>query len=298
MASGGEIILPARDYDLDATLGCGQAFGWERDVAGWTGVVQGRWVRLAALREGIKVQFAEAVRDLDWLANYLQTSVNIGDIIATFPKDDDHLRKALRTCAGLRLVRQEPWECLASFILSSTKQIVQIRQIVRALSERHGAAVKVPRGEIGRFAFPSATQLAELTEAELRACKMGFRAPYLLAAARRVVSREINLTAIGCMELSTAREELMKLDGVGEKIADCVLLFAYGFPAAFPVDVWVRRVLTQFYFRGRNVKPERLRRFIEKHFGPNAGYAQQYLFHHIRLTSEKYVSSNQAKNVQ
>lgn len=89
------------------------------------------------------------------------------------------------------------------------------------------------------------------------------------------------------MELSAAREELMKLDGVGEKIADCVLLFAYGFPTAFPVDVWVRRVLTQFYFRGRTVKPDRLRRFIDKHFGANAGYAQQYLFHHVRLTSGK-----------
>ncbi len=236
---------------------------------------------------GIKVQLAEPVRDFAWLTDYLQTNVNIGDIIATFPKDDEHLREAVKSCAGLRLVRQEPWECLASFILSSTKQIVQIRQIVRALSERHGSRVIVPHGEAERFDFPTADQLSVLSEADLRACKMGFRAPYLLAAARRVASGEINLAAVGGMELSVARDELIKLDGVGEKIADCVLLFAYGFPAAFPVDVWVRRVLTQFYFRGRNVKPERLRRFIEKHFGANAGYAQQYLFHHVRLTSGK-----------
>jgi N-glycosylase/DNA lyase len=97
----------------------------------------------------------------------------------------------------------------------------------------------------------------------------------------------MKLEEIGRMDLAMAREELMKLDGVGEKIADCVLLFAYGIPGAFPVDVWVRRVLTKFYFRGRAVKPERLRRFIVKHFGPNAGYAQQYLFHHVRLTSGK-----------
>ena len=297
MASGGEIILPARDYDLDGTLGCGQAFGWERDADGWSGVIQGRWVRLTSVADGIKVQLAEPVRDVAWLEDYLQTNVNIGDIIATFPKDDEHLREAVKTCAGLRLVRQEPWECLASFILSSTKQIVQIRQIVRALSERHGSEVKVPRGEGARFAFPSAAQLAVLTEAELRACKMGFRAPYLLSAARRIVSGEINLAAIGGMKLSTAREELMGLDGVGEKITDCVLLFAYGFPAAFPVDVWVRRVLTQFYFRGRNVKPDRLRQFIEKHFGDNAGYAQQYLFHHVRITSGKNLSDAGIKSV-
>jgi N-glycosylase/DNA lyase len=287
MPAHDEIFLPASDYDLDGTLGSGQAFGWERDADGWTGVIRGRWVRLMAARGGIKVQLAEPSGDDGWLEDYLQTNVNIREIIATFPKDDEHLREAVRTCAGLRLVRQEPWECLASFILSSTKQIVQIRQIVRALCERHGCRATVPRGEAERFAFPIASQLAVLSEADLRACKMGFRAPYLLSAARRVAAGEINLAAFGRLELSAAREELMKLDGVGEKIADCVLLFAYGLPTAFPVDVWVRRVLTQFYFRGRDVKPERLRRFIETHFGPNAGYAQQYLFHHVRLRNGK-----------
>jgi N-glycosylase/DNA lyase len=127
---------------------------------------------------------------------------------------------------------------------------------------------------------------------------MGFRAPYLLGAAQRVAAGEINLAAVGRMEMSAACEELMKLDGVGEKIADCVLLFAYGFPMAFPVDVWVRRVLTQFYFRGRNVKPDRLRRFIEKHFGANAGYAQQYLFHYVRLMSGKNLSVSGSNSYQ
>lgn len=295
MASRDEIILTTSEYDLDATLACGQAFGWERDADGWTGVIQGRWVRLASVADGIKVHLAETSRDLVWLSGYLRTNVNIREVVATFPKDDEHLRDAVRMCAGLRLVRQDPWECLASFILSSTKQIVQIRQIVRALCERYGTAVVIPRGEASRFSFPTATQLAALSETDLRACKMGFRAPYLLAAARCVTSGEINLESVGSMKLSQAREELMKLDGVGEKIADCVLLFAYGFPTAFPVDVWVRRVLSQFYFRGRNVKPDRLRRFIERHFGPNAGYAQQYLFHHVRLTSVKKVSREQTE---
>jgi N-glycosylase/DNA lyase len=287
MASCDEIILPTSGYDLDATLACGQAFGWERDADGWTGVIQSRWVRLTGAVDRINVRLADSSRDVTWLTDYLQTNVNIRDVVATFPKDDEHLLDAVRTCAGLRLVRQEPWECLASFILSSTKQIVQIRQIVRALCERHGLPVAVPHGVVARFAFPTANQLALLNEADLRACKMGFRAPYLLSAARRVASGEMKLEEIGRMDLAMAREELMKLDGVGEKIADCVLLFAYGFPGAFPVDVWVRRVLTKFYFRGRAVKPERLRRFIVKHFGPNAGYAQQYLFHHVRLTSGK-----------
>ena len=287
MVKAAEIILPVENYDLDATLGCGQAFGWEKDARGWTGVIGRRWVRLARVDEGIRVELAEATNDLIWLTDYLQTEINIRDVIATFPEDDEYLVRAVEHCAGLRLVRQHPWECLASFILSSTKQIIQIQQIVRELSEKYGTRLAIPIGEHSRRAFPTAKQLSILTEADLRACKMGFRAPYLLAAARRVAFDELNLDAVGRMELSAARDELMNLDGVGEKIADCVLLFAYNFPTAFPVDVWVRRVLTEFYFRGRSVKPDRLRRFIEKHFGANAGYAQQYLFHHIRLTSAK-----------
>jgi N-glycosylase/DNA lyase len=111
---------------------------------------------------------------------------------------------------------------------------------------------------------------------------MGFRAKYLRSAARRVVSGELVLESIRQLPLPTARDELIKLPGVGEKIADCVLLFAYGFPAAFPVDVWVTRALSTFYLKGRRKRPEQLRRFAARHFGPNAGYAQQYLFHHIR----------------
>jgi N-glycosylase/DNA lyase len=116
---------------------------------------------------------------------------------------------------------------------------------------------------------------------------MGFRAPYLLAAAQRVTAGEIDLTALARLDVAAARAELVRFDGVGEKIADCVLLFAYGFPDAFPVDVWVRRVLTRYYFRNRQVRPDRLRRFIRAHFGPNSGYCQQYLFHHIRMAGGK-----------
>lgn len=285
-----EITLPARDYDLDATLTSGQAFGWERGASGWTGVVAGRWVELSSGRSGIQARTVVNPDDWNWLRDFLQTEVRLAEVVRTFPADDEHLQQAVQACRGLRLLRQEPWECLASFILSSTKQIVQIRQIVQLLRERFGSPVPVREGVAPTFAFPMAAQLAGLTEADLRACKMGFRAPYLLAAARRVNAGEIDLAAIGRMELAQAREELLRFDGVGEKIADCVLLFAYGFPTAFPVDVWVRRVLVDFYFRKRQVSPERLRRFIEKHFGPHAGYAQQYLFHHIRTMPAKKLS--------
>jgi len=194
------------------------------------------------------------------------------------------MRAAVAACRGLRLLRQDPWECLASFILSSTKQIVQIRQIISLLCERYGEPLPVLPTYAPARAFPSPARLARATEAELRACKMGFRAPYLLAAARTVASGQLDPARLAPLPVEAARAELMKLPGVGRKIADCVLLFAYGLQPAFPLDVWVTRALRQLYFPRRRVRVERLHRFAGAHFGPNAGYAQQYLFHYMRVS--------------
>lgn len=282
MTTGGTLELRAPDYDLDATLSSGQVFAWEQTAAGWTGVVQGRWVQLAATPGGLRARTARPQTNWAWLRHFLQTDVDLAAVLATFPKDDPHLHAAVTACRGLRLLRQDPWECLAGFILSSTKQIVQIRQIVRLLCQRYGEPVAGPPGVAAMNAFPSAERLAALTESDLRACKMGFRAPNLRATARAVAAREIDLDRLGQLNLNEARGELLKLPGVGEKIANCVLLFAYDFPAAFPIDVWVLRVLRERYFRRRKIAPTRLQKFVASHFGSNAGYAQQYLFHHIR----------------
>ena len=282
MKAGFEITLPVSDYDLEATMTSGQVFAWEKDNNGWVGMVDGTWVRLEALSHGIRAFTASPQTDWKWLKHFLQSEVGLADLLATFPGDDPHLSAAVKCCYGLRLLRQSPWECLASFILSSTKQIVQIRQIVRALSMRHGTPVTTPAGHPPAFAFPTAVQISRLSENELRDCKMGFRAKYLLTAANRLVAGELDLEKIRQLPLPAARAELIKLPGVGEKIADCVLLFAYDFPTAFPIDVWVARALSQFYFKGRKKRLDQLRRFASRHFGPNAGFAQQYLFHHIR----------------
>lgn len=281
-----EFAFPVNDYDLGATLTSGQVFAWEPSAQSWIGVVKGRWVKLTQAGPIITAQTAEAQIEWSWLTDLLQASVDLDEILATFPTDPD-MRAAIDSCRGLRLLRQDPWECLASFILSSTKQIVQIRQIVAALGARFGSPVVVPAGERPAFAFPSALRLASATEAELRECKMGFRAPYLLATARRIATGECDLESLRRMPLTEARAELLKLPGVGEKIADCVLLFACGFPTVFPIDVWVAKALRRFYFRGRRVRPTRLRNYVTKRFGPNAGYAQQYLFHYIRTKNVK-----------
>lgn len=281
---------PVRDYDLAATLDSGQAFRWQRVGEGWEGVVAGRWVRLTATPDRIEAGTAVPQTNWDWLADYLQVQVELAPILASFP-DDAPLRGAVAACRGLRLLRQEPWECLASFILSSTKQIVHIRQIVETLCRRYGEPVAVPAGHPAAFAFPTAARLAACTEVELRACRMGFRAPYLLAAAQRVAAGDLDLAGLAGRPLTEARAELMRLEGVGRKIADCVLLFAGGFQEAFPVDVWVLKALRELYFRGGEVAPRKLLVFSESHFGPHAGYAQQYLFHYMRAQATRTVRS-------
>jgi N-glycosylase/DNA lyase len=162
---------------------------------------------------------------------------------------------------------------------------VQIRQIIALLCEQFGESLPVPAGHAPIRAFPSAARLASATEAELRACKMGFRAPHLLAAASRVAEGKPDLESLRSLTASEARAQLRGLRGVGEKIADCVLLFAYGFQECFPVDVWVMKALRQLYFPRRRPSRQQLREFPKTHFGPYAGYAQQYLFCYMRSKS-------------
>jgi len=316
-SSSSSILLPVSDYNLAATLDSGQVFRWRQNGDSWEGIVSKHFVRLTQTHEGIRAETTSPVTDWQWLRDFLQSETDLAAVLKSFP-DDEPMRAAVAACRSLRVLRQEPWECLASFILSSTKQIVQIRQIVSLLCERFGERL-APQPQVGRavpcpppnlmsdslhpqssdgahgvarptrpveegkfYSFPTPTRLAALNESDLRACKMGFRAPHLLAAARQIVEGKLDLEKVRSLPLTDARAELMKLRGVGGKIADCVLLFAYGFDSAFPVDVWVERALQQLYFPRRRASEKRLRHFATTHFGPHAGYAQQYLFHYMR----------------
>lgn len=287
-SSESEIFLPVCDYDLAATLDSGQVFRWERSADcssansnSWLGAVGKNVVRLTQTPEGLLAQTAVPPESWDWLREFLQTDVDLKEILARFP-DDAPMHAAVAACRGLRVLRQEPWECLASFILSSTKQIVQIRQIISRLCARYGRPIPSFPGQPPAFAFPEPEAIAAVSESELRECKMGFRAPHLLACAREIAEGKMDLEKIREMDCAGARAELMKLPGVGGKIADCVLLFAYGFDSAFPVDVWVARALRRLYFPRRKISETKLRHFAATHFGPHAGYAQQYLFHFMR----------------
>ncbi len=277
------------DYDLDLTLDCGQAFRWRRSENGWAGVVGSRWVRLTSDQQILRAETTARQTSWRWLEDYLQIHADLAAVLRTFPAEEP-MRAAVAACHGLRLLRQDPWECLASFLLSATKQIAQIQTIIEVLCQRYGERVPTPVDRATAFGFPTPERLASLDESDLRACKMGFRAPHLLAAARAVVEGRLDLEALPTLSLPEARERLLQLHGVGPKIADCVLLFSCGSQQAFPVDVWVQRALRELYFGCRPVTLPRLQEFAATHFGPCAGYAQQYLFHYMRTQRHQKLS--------
>ena len=280
MAAAATVTFEVPDYDLAATLTSGQSFRW-REVDGhentWENVLTGRWVRLQSNGQTITARVARPIGDWQWLRDYLQLDLELQTIYDGFPADDPHLAAARGTCHGLRLLKQDPWETLAGFICSSNKQIVQIEQIIGEVCDRFGEPVRD-----NWKSFPTADRIATCTEADLRACRMGYRAKYLLGSAQMITRGELNLESLRAMPYDEARTEIQRLPGIGPKVADCILLFAYGFPEAFPVDTWIIKALHQLYFPRRAPKPKRLQAFIKKHFAPHHGYAQQYLFHHVR----------------
>ena len=216
------------------------------------------------------------------IGHYFALDHPLAEICDSFPKDPV-MNAARNFCHGLRIIRQPKWECLATFICSSMKQVAHIRQISLTLRKRFGEQRRI--GDQLLYTFASPLQLAQASEKELRDCKLGYRAKNLRATARLVSSGKTDLEAWSGLSDAELRKQLCALPGVGPKIANCVMLFSYERLRAFPIDVWIERVLRQHYFSGRRkMTAQRLREFSETYFGEHGGYAQQYLFHHARMS--------------
>jgi N-glycosylase/DNA lyase len=270
------VEISAPDFDLGITLGSGQVFHWEQADDGFVGTIGDRPVYVEQCGATLRVNRGGA----GLVRNYFALDHPLAEICASFP-DDPVMNAARIFCRGLRVIRQPKWECLATFITSSMKQIAHIRQISKALRERFGDMRKIGKHVV--HTFPRAQRLAETSEKELRKCALGYRAKNLLAAAQLVTSDAANLEGWSALTDIDLRERLCDLPGVGAKIANCVMLFAYKRLRAFPIDVWIERTLREFYFpRARKLNASRLRVFTQEYFGQHGGYAQQYLFHHAR----------------
>lgn len=251
--------------NLELTLDCGQAFRWERLPDGsFFGIADSRETRVK--KEGNSLLFFNtAIEDVEnfWI-NYFDLAEDYERILERLCRDEK-ISFAHSAYGTIRLLNQEPFETLCSFIISACNNIPRIKTIVKTLSESFGE--KTENG----FAFPSAEVLASLNEDDLSVIRAGYRVPYLLDAARKTASGEIDFDRIRSLSEDEARRELMKINGVGKKVADCTLLFSLGFKDCYPVDRHIARAETLLY-------PDGLPDF----FSGNKGLAQQYIFHYQR----------------
>lgn len=269
---------------LTEILDGGQAFRWHRDANQiWQGVFDAHVARLRLAADGTlqwsaPASIARATRPA--LIRYFGEGANLATHVDSLPwRSDAHLAQCLAAFSGLRILRQPFGETLLGFLCSATKQIVQIKQMIALLAERHGAPLLASSGGEAPWPrrLPSWSELATLSEADLRNCLLGFRARYIHQTAQFLAAHPGWLEETEQLPYAPAKERLCSLPGVGEKVADCVLLFGAGRLEAFPVDVWIIKAMAQRYGL-QSWKPAQIAQFGRVHFGPLAGLAQQYLF--------------------
>lgn len=263
--------LRCGSFDPALSLDCGQAFRWSRKENGaWHGIAFGRAVDIA--KEGDTLTVTGDIRDGDeklW-AEYLDLNTDY-DAICDRLCSDKWLSMAIHEYSGIHILRQEPWEALCSFIISQNNNIPRIKGIIERLCAAFGDDLGG-----GDYSFPAAERLSPLEPEDLSPLRAGFRAKYIIDAARKVAGGEVRLDELKTMDMDEARAELIKIKGVGAKVAECTLLYGCGRMDAFPVDVWVRRIMAEMYPEGL---PE-CTHGVE-------GIAQQYLFH-WRRNSEAF----------
>lgn len=268
-------LTAPRGFDLRRTLDSGQAFRWTWEGGVATGVVERTRFRLVEDDGAVMVLEPPDAAAAARLAAYLWPD-DLQLIEGALGRDPE-LARTLPHTRGIAILRQDPWETLASFVLSSFNTVKKIRLSVRGLCARYGEALPV-----GGRAFPTPERLAAATPRGLARCSLGYRAPYLRALAREVADGRLEVRSLGALPHDEARARLLRLPGVGEKVADCVLLFGLGHRGAFPVDVWVRRAVERRYFGGRPMRPREIREWARARWGDLAGYAQQHLFEYER----------------
>ncbi len=273
-------ILLKGPLDLRSTLYSGQAFRWRADGDAHVGLVDNVPIRVWAEDGRLAWQAARPIPEAT-LRHYFRLDKSHDEFVAQ-ATTEIYVANALRMFPGLRLLRQDPWEILVSFVISQNSNVAKIRATIDNLCERAGQRVEFDGKPY--HLFPDARAVAALDEATLRSTGMGYRAKYVHETAARVADGRLKPDELVRMPYERAFEALLEVPGIGEKVADCVLLYGCDHLQAFPTDVWVRRFVQETYYRPRRAAThERIREFAWKHFGPTAGYAQHYLFHYRRI---------------
>ncbi|UCE95998.1 MAG: hypothetical protein JSV51_09950 [Candidatus Bathyarchaeota archaeon] len=289
-------------FNLESTLTCGQLFRWEKVGSWWLGIAQ---------HQAFKVRQTDNILEFegtntDFIKNYFRLDDDLQRIVSEINRDT-WTKQAVQTFYGLRLARQDPWECLVSYMCATFKNILAIKGIILNLARRFGSEFAFEGQSF--YTFPKPKALAKATLSELRMCKLGFRARRVRETARIVDCNKIGLEDLKAVDYETAKHRLLQLPGVGNKVADCILLFSLEKLEAFPVDIWMKKVIQRYYsnhfdelFIHKILDKKTLSAkeysaisaFARNYFGRYAGYAQEYLYHFVRAQNSKDLRQEQS----
>ncbi|PKM50321.1 MAG: N-glycosylase [Firmicutes bacterium HGW-Firmicutes-7] len=274
------VQLILKDFCIEQILECGQCFRFyklgEKD---YIIIAKNRLLNVKQVEDQLNFYCSEEEFNNVW-KDYFDLDRDYSEIKKKLADKDLFLREAVTQKHGIRLLKQDPWEMLISFILSQTKQIPHIKKLIEALSIQYGDFLAEYLG-VKYYTFPTPNQLMVATEEDLRALKTGFRATYIVDAVKQIIDGAIVLQELEALQYDEAKIILKSIKGVGDKIADCVLLFAYSKYEVFPTDVWVKRIVEYYYFQ-QTISMDKIQEFAKNYFGEYAGFAQQYLFYHAR----------------
>ena len=279
-------------FNLYHTLDCGQVFRWENMKNGWYGVVRETVIKVMQIRDELVFQTFPDDKGISFIRRYFRLDDDLPQITSKIDKDAI-IHRAIDKLYGLRIIRQEPWECIVSYICATFSNISRIKGMIRNLSRKFGKEI-IYNG-LTFYAFPQIEVLAKATLRELSDCGLGFRSKYVQYAARAIKDYIPDFESLKRLTYQKSKRLLLSLPGIGPKVADCILLFSINKLGAFPVDIWIKRILCKYYSKrfpdyefvkkkGITLKRyEQLSAFGRSYFGEYAGYAQEYLFYYYRL---------------
>ncbi len=273
------IVKGVKDFDPVHVFECGQCFRWNKTENGsYRGVVSNRYVEVSVVGDELHINNATEQDFIDIWYDYFDLGTDYSEIKRLIEKDDI-MKEAVKAGAGIRLLKQDFWEVLISFIISANNGIPRIMKTVEHLSQLMGNQIDATSGA---YQFPAISQIATKTLEEVQQCRAGFRCKYIHQTSKIMHENTIDKKRLLTMDTDSARRELMMLPGVGPKVADCILLFSGTKYNVFPTDVWVKRVMEELYLK-REASLKEIQAFAKDYFGDLTGYAQQYLFYYARL---------------
>ena len=265
-------------FSLDDTLSCGQVFRWKKDEEGWwRGIAHDHLIKIR--QQDNRIEYLGC--DEDFLVYYFNLDLDLDGVLAALDRDE-YMHGAIEKHRGLRLLRQNPWECLLTYLCAQNANIPFIDRMLNNLSEKYGEPIT---SEFGcAKSYPRPEKLAAVSKEDIESCSLGYRSTYVNRTAEMIANDPMWADKLFNADYETARQSILHYDGIGPKVADCILLFGFQKYSSFPVDRWVDRIMYKYYNVGdperalSNSEYNRIRKFGQDYFGEYAGYAQEYLF--------------------